>query len=734
MSKISKYPEYQENDYKKSYAGTESQIITQLNNYTNPILLSTEMKYDQSEMIVAPAEYAKPKYIKEKNTYEVLKPLTKQVVELPIKRKQKVKTVETVYKKEIVISENEDINKILENNNLFSTEEETPMITQSVIQNLCKDSVIDSNYPSFKQSNISQAKPDNHIIDQNIYESKFNPKLFENQQQFQDQSYSSKVKYSNNQDSKNSKGNNNYHLSKVKVTKFPSTVNNINNDYKISKVTKFPNTKSTINESHKINASKNPPQMVNKNINSNFQSQRQSKNSNIIKESQHSKLQNTKISYINEQNDGGFFEKNKVSKNSENNNINSNKNYIETYFHDDDIPKPIVFEGDGLKDSSIKEKKKEDLEDSGGKHIVGPSFKNTNNYNSSINKAKNIKDINNKISPKLIEQNKSFNNSKNNNLKEKETNSLLAELPVDQTEIMSHQPSINISQMKNSNMFQKSVHQSTIIDQGFINDSNIQQSKVYQQQSKPSSKIQQSNVNQKSFKQSNISEKSINPQSYISNNQNKNSFENDAIKEQQKTNQNNIQKSNMTYQYNQSKKMENHQTFHSQNAQHNLYNESKYISEINKNSIINQEQSFGKNSKINNQSNIYQKSMEQNNMNNLSQISNKKNIIQSEIGKNNQYNKNNTPSIHQSKEKPPIDLISSNNKSKLSRSEEEIFASDDNIMKNNNQMNNFKGENSSFPAKSNACIISSKEKLPPNPFGEFNNSIKNSNTSTQNNF
>ena len=59
----------------------------------------------------------------------------------------------------------------------------------------------------------------------------------------------------------------------------------------------------------------------------------------------------TQITLSNEQDnmDGGFVEATDVSKKS------SNKNYIETYFHDDDIPQPIVCEGNALVFSKLKE-------------------------------------------------------------------------------------------------------------------------------------------------------------------------------------------------------------------------------------------------------------------------------------------------------------------------------------------------------------------------------------------
>ena len=91
------YKEYQENE-KYQYNNnnnnlkslvTESQIMSELNNYTNPSLTSSEIQFDENKMIVKPAKYAEPRYIKEKEVYEVLKPVTKQIVQLPTKKKTK---------------------------------------------------------------------------------------------------------------------------------------------------------------------------------------------------------------------------------------------------------------------------------------------------------------------------------------------------------------------------------------------------------------------------------------------------------------------------------------------------------------------------------------------------------------------------------------------------------------------------------------------------------------------
>mgnify|MGYP007070198160 CR=1 FL=1 len=62
--------------------------------------------------------YEKPKYQEVKNTYEILKPITKQIMELPIQTKKKIKTTKTIYQKEIKEENEEELNKILNGENI----------------------------------------------------------------------------------------------------------------------------------------------------------------------------------------------------------------------------------------------------------------------------------------------------------------------------------------------------------------------------------------------------------------------------------------------------------------------------------------------------------------------------------------------------------------------------------------------------------------------------------------
>ena len=143
MSEFQEYnqnPQYEENN--NLYQGTDSIYISEVANYKNPTLLSSEMKYDEKDVIIKPAQYAKPKYREVKNTYEVLKPITKEVVELPTKRKKRIKTMEPVYTKTIIVNGKDELNQILLNNNFIENDMNVPIPTASTIKNLCKESLI----------------------------------------------------------------------------------------------------------------------------------------------------------------------------------------------------------------------------------------------------------------------------------------------------------------------------------------------------------------------------------------------------------------------------------------------------------------------------------------------------------------------------------------------------------------------------------------------------------------
>ena len=249
---------------------------------------SNKKEYDDN-MIIKSTKYEEPKYEEVHNTYEVLKPITKHVLELPIEKKKKIKIAKTIIQKEIIVNNEEELNRVLNDDNLYN--EEIPLPTKSAIQNLIKDSVV--------------------------------------------------VSYNNNTI------NNNIH----------------SNPYKSQQIKYKSNIQNKINKKSEIKNNEN--------------------NKNIEKQS---------IIY-------------------------KDKNYIETYFHDDDIPKPEVYEGNALE-----------------------------------------------FSKKSIESNNSNNSNKN-------IKNLLDKLPIEHTVILSKEQKIDMSKVQKDNMLKKSSNTE-------INSSNIQ-SNIY---------------------------------------------------------------------------------------------------------------------------------------------------------------------------------------------------------------------------------------------------------------
>ena len=287
---------------KDLFEEAESKTISMRSSHNNSILTSKEKKYDPNEIVIQEQKIESPQYQEEENTYEVLKPITKQIMELPIQVKKKIKTTKTVYRKEIVVSNDEELNKILQGEDLF---EEVPLPTKSTIQNLIKDSVILSN----------DTINNNNTVNGSI---KSNP-------------------------------NNNYSYMTKNENKYNSKYDNQN----------IPKTYNPYNNNNIINQPK--------------------ANKEIIPEE--------KIVY-------------------------KNKNYIETYFHDDDIPQPTVCEGNALVFSKMKESNMTQEE-------------NTNKSMQSFNSGDNV-------------------------------NNLLDELPVEQTVLLSKQPKIDMSKVQKDNMLHKS--------------------------------------------------------------------------------------------------------------------------------------------------------------------------------------------------------------------------------------------------------------------------------------
>ena len=104
--------------------------------------ISNKMEYDDNMIIKS------TKYEEVHNTYEVLKPITKHVLELPIEKKKKIKIAKTIIQKEIIVNNEEELNRVLNDDNLYN--EEIPLPTKLTTQNLIKDSEI----VSFSNNNI----------------------------------------------------------------------------------------------------------------------------------------------------------------------------------------------------------------------------------------------------------------------------------------------------------------------------------------------------------------------------------------------------------------------------------------------------------------------------------------------------------------------------------------------------------------------------------------------------
>ena len=279
----------------------QSKIVSLKSSHDNSTLTSKEMKYNPNEVIVQPIKYENPQYNEVKNTYEILKPITKQIMELPVQVKKKIKTAKTVYNKEIIVNNEEEINQILNGGEIF---QEIPLPSKSTIQNLIKDSMALSKDSTSNDNKKFGTKSVNEIY------------------------------------------NNNYDYKSIPQSYYYSNKSNINNQKKDKKEDIF--------------------------------------------EGQ------SNIEY-------------------------KDKNFIETYFHDDDIPQPTVFEGNALEFSDVINKSKEEIID------------------------KSIKSI------KSLESDDSNKNFSHFYLK-----NLLENLPIENTVLLSKQPKINMSKVQKDNMLHKS--------------------------------------------------------------------------------------------------------------------------------------------------------------------------------------------------------------------------------------------------------------------------------------
>ena len=580
MSELKENSSYQEYNINNIEQGMESITISEFAHYKNQTL-SDEINYNEEGIIVKPPKYAKPKYREVQKTYKVLKPIIKETVTLPVKRKEKVKIIDPVYNKTIIVNGENGYNNIIEYD-----QQNYPLPTQSTIQNLCKESVIGSEnyyrsyqvpkdydpesnpvqtqsttqkesaigsenyYSTYQESknyvpeSMLESRPltndenyennleANIVIPKETYQSVYEDNLKENQEQnnYQEQYYKQEEEYkssknylSKNQENKFQSANaNEYHLSKPQM----SNVININNENKNIKsdnlkieyqhfnISKRPN-----NEYQKSKIEHQQNIIINNNKNNNFQSstKENNKKSKQITESHISHVQIKKLPNVNEQDKNKYQSKiyhPNLFENKNNKNFDIQNNIEE----EDDIPKPTVYEGESLEKSEIKEENK--------------NMDENNNYEN------NNDDINN-IFIQSAEQEPERHYSK---IKKIEAIKFIENLPVDQTEIMSKSPSIDISKIQKINMTQDSEKFSFNPSQQSqqYNQSKLEQSKFIQKSLYPS-KMQmskQSKIGQPSIRVKKIESNS----NYFSknNNYNYNIPRDNSIAESNNINQPNI--------------------------------------------------------------------------------------------------------------------------------------------------------------------------------------------------
>ena len=148
---------------------------------TDQAQLNSIIKNMTTDTLDRPIKYSKPKYLQVEKTYKELAPITNKTIQMPTKQSNKIRTLDTVYQQPIVLGENASASVIFKGNEY---EQNIPLPTNSVINNLIKDSVMQSNinqdYQDFQQiynqdfqSNIQPPRIYNHKCNR-IYNHKCN--------------------------------------------------------------------------------------------------------------------------------------------------------------------------------------------------------------------------------------------------------------------------------------------------------------------------------------------------------------------------------------------------------------------------------------------------------------------------------------------------------------------------------------------------------------------------------
>ena len=128
---------------------------------TDQAQLNSIIKNMTTDTLDRPVKYSKPKYLLVEKVYNELAPIKNKTIIMPTKQSNKVKTMDTVYQQPIVLGENASLSVVFKGNEY---EQNVPIPTTSVINNLMKDSVtqssINRDYQDFQaiynqnQSNI----------------------------------------------------------------------------------------------------------------------------------------------------------------------------------------------------------------------------------------------------------------------------------------------------------------------------------------------------------------------------------------------------------------------------------------------------------------------------------------------------------------------------------------------------------------------------------------------------
>ena len=120
---------------------------------TDQAQLNSIIKNMTTDTLDRPIKYSKPKYLEVEKTYKELAPITNETIQMPTKHSNKIRTVDTVYQQPIVLGENASLSVIFKGNEY---EQNIPIPTNSVINNLMKDSVMQSSYGQDFQPNYNQ--------------------------------------------------------------------------------------------------------------------------------------------------------------------------------------------------------------------------------------------------------------------------------------------------------------------------------------------------------------------------------------------------------------------------------------------------------------------------------------------------------------------------------------------------------------------------------------------------